>query len=147
MSVGYKVFETLGVLYVRFEGTHTTRIIDQLLPLYRKDDAVRPGLISLLDCARVTDAKLDVDARLKQMEALCELLSDPQRDWHVAYYCPTKLSRSLTDMQRMLWSRWQGVRFETIESKMGLAGYLGQPLSVIEDMLNCEVIPAPRPKP
>jgi len=147
MGVGYKVFESLNVLYVRFDGTHTTRLADQLLPLYRQDEHVRPGLISLLDCAGVTDAKLDVNARLQQMEVLADMLKDPLRDWHVAYFCPTKLSRSLTDMQRMLWSRWQGVRFETLESKMGLAGYLGQPLSVIEDMLACDVTPAPPLQP
>jgi len=140
MSVGYEVLEPLNVLYVRFEGTHTTRLADQLLPFYRQDKRIRPGLISLLDCSRVKDAKLDVNARLEQMEILAGVLKDPLRDWHIAYYCPSKLSRSLTDMQRMLWSKWDGVRFETIETKMALASYLGQPMSVVEEMLRSDVI-------
>lgn len=144
MGVGYRVFEALGVLYVRYEGLHNIRTTDQLYRLYGEDPDVRKGLICLQDCSKITKAQLDVEARRRQVARFRARLKDPERDWQVVYYCPTRLSRSLTEMQRMLWQGRDGVQFQMADSPVRLADILRQPLSTVEQMLVSDVITAQR---
>lgn len=144
MSVGYRVISEMGVLYVRYVGVHNIRMTEQLYQLYNDDPEVTPGLVCLQDCSKITKAQLDVEARRQQMARYRARLKHPDRDWQVLYYCPTKLSRSLTEMQRMLWHGRDGVQFQMADSPVMLADILRQPLARIEKLLRCDVLSSER---
>ena len=139
MGAGYRVYGEEGVLYERYEGVHNNRTTERLYHEYLSDPTVTRGLICLQDWSKISSAQLDAVARRKQIDRLRALLKKPTEDWLVINYCPTKLSRSLTEMQRILWQGRDGVQFEMAGSPVELASLLGLPLSAIGKVLHCNL--------
>ena len=139
MGAGYRVYGEAGVLYERYEGVHNNRTTERLYHEYLSDPTVTRGLICLQDWSKISSAQLDAVARRKQIDRLRALLKKPAEDWLVINYCPTKLSRSLTEMQRILWQGREGVKFEMAGSPVELASLLGLPLSAIGKVLHCNL--------
>ena len=138
MSVSYTILPDLGLHYVRYWGHHQTLQTDTLIEDYRRDRLVRPGLRSILDFSRILSAELDISKRRKQMELLYGMFKDPAVDWCITYYCPTDVSRSLTDMQQKMWEARSDVDFLLATRIEPIATKLGLPVKAISDLVGYE---------
>lgn len=135
MSATYHVYSDLNLLYVRYAGHFTTRQTEDLLPYYELDPEVVPGLRCLVDCQRLTSAKVDFQMRRVQMERVLTSLKRPDTDFIVAYYCPTSVSQSLSTMQHRMWEGHQGVVFHTVDTVARLSRALKLPVQILNDIL------------
>jgi len=138
MSVSYTILPDLGIHYVRYGGHHQTHHTDLLIEDYRRDRMVRAGLRSVLDFSRILSAELDVSKRRKQMDALYGLFKDPAVDWCITYYCPTEVSRGLTEMQQKMWEARPDVDFLLATKIESIATKLDVPVKAIRDLVNYE---------
>jgi hypothetical protein len=135
MSASYQVYKDHNLLYVRYAGHHATRQTNDLLPYYRLDPDVRPGLRCVIDCTRLINAKVDIEERRKQMAALRALLKHPADDWQLTYYCPNSVSQSLTSLQQKMWREFDGVDFKMATTFEELASILRHPDDFLRAML------------
>lgn len=135
MPASYQVYQDQQLLYVRYEGHHHTRQTDDLLPYYQLDPMVMTGMRCMIDCENLTSAKIDIDLRRQQMDRLCALLKDSAKDWPIVYYCPNKVSQSLTAMTAKMWAEYEGVTFQMAKTREELAEILNEPLDFVDMIL------------
>ena len=138
MSVSYTILPDHGIHYVRYEGHHLTAHTDRLLEDYRRDRLVTAGLRSVLDFSRILSAELDVAKRRRQMETLYGMFKDPAQDWCITYYCPSEVSRGLTEMQQKMWEARPDVDFLLTSRLEDIALKLDVPLAVVRKLVAYE---------
>ncbi|MCG7492244.1 hypothetical protein [Thalassobius sp. Cn5-15] len=135
MAASYHVYNDQNLLYVRYDGHHSTRQLNDLVPYYSLDPYVHSGLRIVVDCARLNSAKVDLKERRKQMVVLYDLLKYPGEALNVTYFCPNAVGQDLSKVQEALWDEFEDVQLMVAKTVDDLAEVLREPTDFLYAML------------
>ena len=125
MSVSYRILKSLGIVYVRYQGTIRIREGMELFAEYAQHSDCRPGQKQFVDLSEVTDIERDY-SKLMEMQAMkTDVFLAGGTQPIIIYFAPTDTARAMAAMIIKSWEPFSAVVPLIIEDEAEALNILG----------------------
>lgn len=136
MSVSFRIFSAIGLVYVRYEGQAKMADTMQAFAKYAQHPEFRPGQKQFVDLSALTGWDEDYLELMKAQAQKAEAFTGKNAETLIIYFAPTDIGKRLARLALRSWEPFPSVVPILQDNETEALAILGLPQSSLNQLLS-----------